>query len=719
MKIKYLSVWGVVALMISCTAAQPRLVLQSGPDRPWILAVSNGGRWIAANSGGDIQVFDNQSGVLWDNWPNTAGERPLIFSPDGKALLLLREIQELGQRSCVLRAMPSGVRLCGIPLNLPLSFDGKTVCGIQGTSLVVFDATTGRELRRMKLPQSPVYDRWNPDSACDHYFMSSNGRYVINGGHWAGPVKARIWDAGTGKLLRTMQGPFNAVGQAAVSADGKWFVTEGQNPSWVRERNVKLWNLHTGKLVRTWPGFYEPGATWFRFSSDSLKVLAAGDDRLDIWDIATGKLLRQVGNYVDTHELVHGPYALSPDGNWIAASGYGRSPSRYESGLRLVDSSTGKIVRRFPGPLGGASQVQWSPDGNYLAGGNNLLLWDAHTGELLINNPNARMQTFTWRDPRTLQSSTGLAQVWRMPEGTLLEQIVPPHTVQKHMPDEFWCVNLAPDGLTYLTAPDEMNNKSLFVWDALKHQMIRKIEGFFTDFGSVLELETVIWLPDGHRIVRGIQTGMELWDVETGTRERTWHDPVDPSSNHALAPRAVSRDGHLLAVVAGRNRALLVYDLRSGQVKHTILTHDPSKTKFSYDGSTLWVLGQDGLEEWQIPGDGNPTTSQKPSRVIRGTVGESFDFSPDGKLVALSSNDGVQIWNVERGAKVATFYLLGRWSEPLTRDWIAITPEGYYDSSSGGEARLRWRDRDQFWPVEQSRAQFHRTDLVQKALRAE
>lgn len=36
--------------------------------------------------------------------------------------------------------------------------------------------------------------------------------------------------------------------------------------------------------------------------------------------------------------------------------------------------------------------------------------------------------------------------------------------------------------------------------------------------------------------------------------------------------------------------------------------------------------------------------------------------------------------------------------------------------STGGEARLRWRQGDEFWPVSKSRERFHRPDIVRLIL---
>ncbi len=49
-------------------------------------------------------------------------------------------------------------------------------------------------------------------------------------------------------------------------------------------------------------------------------------------------------------------------------------------------------------------------------------------------------------------------------------------------------------------------------------------------------------------------------------------------------------------------------------------------------------------------------------------------------------------------------------------DWIAYTPDGYYDGSPGAAKFIRWRVGDQLYPAAKFETQFHRPDLVRKAL---
>ncbi len=703
----------------------PRLILQDGANSGIsALAVSNGGKWLASTEASDspLHLWDGREGLLWDRWPVL--REPLAFSPDGSKLLVS------GNRPSVveMRAVPSGRLLRTFATARPLFFDGQTIRGVQGGVLSIFEVATGKLKRRVRLSQAPG------NAEAESYSLSPNGRYVALG-MGRGQYTARMWDADTGKLLRTVKGERNVLGMAAASPDGKYLVTQGENAVWkpptdgpnteasyARQLTLKLWSVQTGKLLRTWPGHYSlsGGVRLLRFSNDGTFLLSAGSERVDRWNVATGKLAGNPGSDKDFLRSVDGPYAFSPDAATLAGEGKIYQSGLYAPGLCLVDIYNGKVTRRFPGTLRGSSQVQWSPGGQYLVGGPQLIVWNAKNGHLIAEHVLSNLHRYELRDDQTVQSSRyEAAEIWSIPDGKRLAEIRPVSTKKNSdvLGGYSNGVSLSPNGKWFLTTTpgDDYADKSLYVWDAANQKILRKIE----NFGNSGNLDEHLWLPDSRRIVRGTSKGMELWNVETGKKEREWRDPVDRRyegeySGDALTPVAVSKDGRRLAVHAGRNRVVLIYDLETGQHRSTILTRDGYKARFSPDGDILWILNERGLEAWRV--SATQEKIETPAIVLPEARGNGFSFSPHGKLVALASDKSVEIWSVAKKAKVLTIYLLGGDSQKSSRDWIAVTPEGYYDASPAGEARLRWRQGNKFWPVAKSRTQFRRPDLVQQAL---
>ncbi|MFQ6132777.1 MAG: hypothetical protein ACE5R4_12115 [Armatimonadota bacterium] len=60
----------------------------------------------------------------------------------------------------------------------------------------------------------------------------------------------------------------------------------------------------------------------------------------------------------------------------------------------------------------------------------------------------------------------------------------------------------------------------------------------------------------------------------------------------------------------------------------------------------------------------------------------------------------------------------GAWP-PQAPEWLAATPEGYYDCSNRVTRLITWRVGDELLPVHAYEDTYHRPDLVARALRGE
>ncbi|MFO0964748.1 MAG: WD40 repeat domain-containing protein [Gemmataceae bacterium] len=118
----------------------------------------------------------------------------------------------------------------------------------------------------------------------------------------------RIWDLLSGETLETLEHA-DSVGSMAISPDGRWLACE-QHKTGIHVRKF----LGDAKPRRL-PG---PGAFDLAFSRDGQTLVAAcKDEKLRIWDVASGKLLKEWQGHTGWQMSV----AFSPDGRTLLTGG--------------------------------------------------------------------------------------------------------------------------------------------------------------------------------------------------------------------------------------------------------------------------------------------------------------------------------------------------------------------------------------------------------------
>jgi nucleoside phosphorylase len=92
----------------------------------------------------------------------------------------------------------------------------------------------------------------------------------------------KVWDLGSGQLVRTLEGHTDVVNGVAMTADGRWAVSVSYDTT------LKVWDLGSGQLVRTLEGHTYP-VNGVAVTTDGRWAVSASEDRtLRIWDLTSG-----------------------------------------------------------------------------------------------------------------------------------------------------------------------------------------------------------------------------------------------------------------------------------------------------------------------------------------------------------------------------------------------------------------------------------------------
>lgn len=201
----------------------------------------------------------------------------------------------------------------------------------------------------------PTGERWVvPAGNITSVAVSPNGRFLAVGGH-----QLELWSLAGSRLIVSLPCPAPGA-RVEFSADGRILLAV------VRGKAVAGWEFSDTPERRVFDG-HTLGVPSIAFHPDGSRLISVSKDQLvRTWEIATGKI---VGEAPIGHPAEIEAVAFSPDGSRFATGDFGGTVRVWETASRKVLVESRSAGSSPPGQLW---RVQFSPNGEYLAGAGSL-----------------------------------------------------------------------------------------------------------------------------------------------------------------------------------------------------------------------------------------------------------------------------------------------------------------------------------------------------------
>ncbi len=509
----------------------------------------------------------------------------LHYSSDGKRLLTASADQKRERGIVQVWEVSSGKMLHRVAVDnyfyVAFSPDGRFVASRYDSGYRGPDVDPKDEIRVIRVDDGATVCRFKPppNGSWASFAFTPDGKALIA---IAPGQKPSLWDAATGKQIRTFAGPTaESVAMGGFSADGKRFalIVGGRY-----ENSVRLWNVETGEEIRRFDGHADE-ITAVAYSPDG-KILASGsyDCTVRLWDPRTGRELRCLQGHKERVLAL----AFSPDGGTLASAST-------DGTTRLWKVADGKELTKLDGPgqAGAASWSMFEREGMKLVfadDGKALFAIDDHVGYCAWNVATRRtLKRGKFGDDENrligLSADGGTTVTYSLkytaPDALTLwdaatgkrERTLPRRLFDKKTYD-LACVaaEMSRDGRLLAGSSRAITDFSplsslygypaLRIWERLSGQEILRLDAFpkamaFSFDGKLLAGNEGSTDPHGYGFWHPHMGSVYLWDTTTGERRQRFEHHAAEVRCIAFAP-----DGKTVA---------------SGSADHTVLIWDCSR----------------------------------------------------------------------------------------------------------------------------------------------
>ncbi|KAL6859515.1 WD40 repeat-like protein [Trichoderma novae-zelandiae] len=392
-------------------------------------------------------------------------------------------------------------------------------------------------------------------------------------------------------------------------------------------KDLTLWDVPSGKHIRTLEN--AKGIRQVVFSRDSRRILAAVDEHVVSWDVASGIAHHRTWS-------VGALPSMSNDCKFIASR-------TVDGAIQIQDMDTGDQLylvqdHRDYGPLDSLKWVKLSNDAKYMAfGTTEATVWDlAAQAKIAVINTNGQGGLCFSSDSTFMAYQSGDIICWHLASrhkvGTLSLEPHDPHSYSLEFSTDS---KLLAGGTWY----------HILVWDIVSGTLLTRLD---IAAGFVYSL---FWSQDSKMLASESGRRIQLWDMTTLIKP----EPVLGISTEYSRLESITINNDYKLVATRTPGVVKVWDTTTGSEPAEFKSERGSdEMAFSPDSKFICIYTKDGITKWDIDSGTEATDSAMILSDREYTPRHAF--STDGRFVAGATAGGlVTIWDMSTGYETVRF----------------------------------------------------------------